>query len=100
MIKININGQDVDEEVCLACKEGWTKGEKGACYQEHMQGHPCKMDGCEHCMEFDHKIAIFGKDRVCFKCSAGWTREWHDVARRLDGKCHPYGVNHCYTHDM
>lgn len=60
-IKININNVEYSEQLCKVCKEGWVKGDRGSCYRETMQGEPCKdkMEGCEHCVQFPHRVPAF-----------------------------------------
>jgi len=98
MIKININGQELEAEVCKGCKEGWTKGQKGSCYmQSQSGGNTCQMDGCGHCMEFHNRIPEFGTEQVCFECAHGFSRGRFHIHRRFHAECDPWALNHCYT---
>ena len=87
--------------MCKVCKDGWTMGDRGSCYQETMQnGQPCQLDGCDFCVEYRHRIQEFDKERVCFKCAHGFTRGFREISARYSSQCHPWPVNRCYTQAM
>lgn len=98
----DMNGQMMHEEVCLVCKEGFIKGQKGGCYEMTAQGAPCAHhdDSCMMCMEFQSKVPHWGMEQVCFECAHGFSRGNFDAAIRMEDRCEPYHHNHCYTAAM